>query len=120
VFGRGDGPIEYAIIALPMLIVTFAVIQASMVFYARMIAQAAAVQGADSARYYQASTSASRLRALAFISDIGPGLSDPQVTQTTTATSVTVTVRGRVVTFVPGWTITVSERATGPIERTTR
>lgn len=117
---RGDGPIELAILALPLVVVTVMVVHAGAYFYARSIAFGAASQGVNSARSYDASKRGTgSAKALDFVAAIGPGLSNVQARQQTTATTVTVTVTGDMVTLIPGVTFRVTQSATRPIERAT-
>ncbi|NUR24448.1 MAG: hypothetical protein HOV83_01100, partial [Catenulispora sp.] len=49
---RGDGPVEFAILALPTLLLSFMIVQAGAVWYANSVALGAATQGATAARGY--------------------------------------------------------------------
>ncbi|MEK8106558.1 TadE family protein [Micromonospora sp. M12] len=42
---RGSSPVEFAVIALPMILLTFLVVQAGLIFFAQSIALGAATQG---------------------------------------------------------------------------
>lgn len=116
---RGASVIEFAIIALPLLFITFIVIQAALVFYARSTALAAATQGAQAARAYGADPQvAGKNRAKNFLNVAGDGLrntSEPVVA--VTATDVTVTVNGDAISVIPWLDFDVSQSASGPIER---
>lgn len=114
---RGAAVVEFAIVALPLLIITFMLVQAALVFYARSTALAAATQGANAARSYNADTSAGQQRAQNFLTQAGGGLRDHDITTQYTPTDVTVTVRGRAVSVLPGLTFDVEQSASGPIER---
>ena len=117
---RGSGPVELAILAVPLLVMTFMVAQAAFVYYARSTALAAATQGANAARSYEANPSAGINGANNFLAQVsGGGLKDAAVTQTVNAagTEVTITVTGKAPTIIPFWTYDVSQRATGPVER---
>ncbi|SBT40474.1 TadE family protein [Micromonospora narathiwatensis] len=116
---RGSSPVEFAIIALPMLLLTFAVVQTGLVFFAQSIALAAATQGVNGARGYQSTAAAGESRALNFLSTAGAGLENRQVVVTRTATEVRVTVTGRAITVLPGFNWTISRSAHGPVERPT-
>lgn len=116
---RGSSPVEFAIIALPMILLTFAVIQTGLIFFAQSIALGAATQGVNAARGYQSSAAAGEARATNFLSAAGAGLENQQVTVTRTATEVRVTVTGRAITVLPGLTWTISKSAHGPVERPT-
>lgn len=117
---RGDGPVELAVLAIPLLVVTFIVVQAAFVFYARSIALAAATQGANAARAYDTAPAAGPDKSREFLGRIGWGLRDPRVTMTSSSTDVTVTVSGEAQTIIPGLSFTVTQSAHGPIERFVR
>jgi hypothetical protein len=87
-------------------------------FLARNAALAAARQGADAARALDAPRSSGPAAALAFARVAGSGyLLDPRATASgSTTTTVSITVTGRVPSFVPGLVVTVSETARAPAE----
>lgn len=114
---RGASVIEFVIITLPLLMVTFMVVQAALVYYARSTALAAATQGANAARAYNAEHNAGQLRANNFLSQAGGGLRNHQISLSRTGTDVTITVTGNAVSVIPGFTFGVSQSASGPIER---
>ncbi|MEU8088632.1 TadE/TadG family type IV pilus assembly protein [Micromonospora sp. NPDC049101] len=116
---RGSSPVEFAIIALPMILLTFAVIQTGLIFFAQSIALGAATQGVNAARGYQSSAAAGESRATNFLSSAGTGLESQQVTVVRTATEVRVTVTGQAITVLPGLSWTISKSAHGPVERPT-
>jgi len=104
-------------VALPLLVVTFMVTQAALVFHARSMALAAATQGANVARAYGSSLAAGKTKAESFLGVVGQGLKEPEVEVTTSGTDVTVTVRGHAPSVIPFMTFDVSQTASGPIER---
>jgi Flp pilus assembly protein TadG len=116
---RGSGPVEFAVLAFPLLLLTFMVVQAAFVFYARSTALAAATQGANAARAYNAPLASGSAKANDFLTRIGPGLKNPSVTLRSTGTQVTVTVSGEAQTILPFVRFPVTQSATGPIERFT-
>ncbi|MEU7673543.1 TadE/TadG family type IV pilus assembly protein [Micromonospora taraxaci] len=116
---RGSSPVEFAIIAMPMILLTFAVVQTGLVFFAQSIALGAATQGVNAARGYQSSAAAGETRAISFLSTAGVGLEDQQVDVTRTGTEVHVTVTGHAITVLPGFSWTISKSAHGPVERPT-
>jgi Flp pilus assembly protein TadG len=113
----GAHTVEFAIVALPLLIVTFMVIQAALVFHARSMALAAATQGAQVARAYGSSPAAGKNKAEDFLEVIGQGLREPEVRVASSPTDVTVTVTGQAPSIVPFITFDISQTASGPIER---
>ncbi|WP_406083557.1 pilus assembly protein [Micromonospora zamorensis] len=110
---------EFAVIALPMILLTFAVVQTGLIFFAQSIALGAATQGASAGRGYQSSAAAGETRAANFLSAAGVGLDNQRVVVTRTATEVRVTVTGQAVTVLPGLRWTISKSAHGPVERPT-
>lgn len=113
----GAHTIEFAIVALPLLVVTFMVVQAALVFHARSMALAAATQGANVARAYGSSAAAGKTKAEGFLDAIGQGLQSPEVEVTTSGTDMTVTVSGQAPSIIPFMTFNVTQTASGPIER---
>ncbi|MEV7268041.1 TadE family protein [Micromonospora aurantiaca] len=116
---RGSSPVEFAVIALPMLLLTFAVLQTGLVYFAQSIALGAATQGVNAARGYQSTAAAGEARAASFLSTAGAGLNDQQVVVTRTGSEVRVTVTGKAITVLPGVSWTISKTAHGPVERPT-
>lgn len=116
---RGSSPVEFAVIALPMILLTFAVVQTGLVFFAQSIALGAATQGVNAARGYRATAATGEARATSFLSAAGAGLENEQVVVTRTATEARVTVTGRAITVLPGFSWTITKSAHGPVERPT-
>jgi Flp pilus assembly protein TadG len=114
---RGEGPVEFAILAFPLLILTFMLVQASLVWYAHSVALGAATQGANAGRLYGSSAGAGRTKALDFLDRVGPALADPVVTARLSNNEVTVVVRGKARSVIPGMSFTVTQSASGPVER---
>ena len=115
-----DGALTLSyVVVLPVVFMFFmVVIQASFWFLAREAALAAARQGADAARTLDASLTAGPAAALAFARQSGSGyLLDPKAsTGGSSASTISVTVSGRVPSFVPGLVVRVSETAQAPVE----
>ncbi|HZM81761.1 MAG TPA: TadE/TadG family type IV pilus assembly protein [Candidatus Limnocylindrales bacterium] len=116
---RGAHTMEFVIVAGPLLLVTFMVIQAALVFYSRSLALAAATQGANVARAYGSSLEAGEDKAERFLDAAGQGLRGPEVVVKTNSarTEVTVTVTGRAPSIVPFMTFDIQQTARGPVER---
>lgn len=114
---KGEGPVEFAILAFPILVLTFMLVQAALVWYAHSVALGAATQGANAARLYGSSPTIGYLRANAFLNRVGPALTDTNVRPVQSGNSVTVTVTGKARSIIPGMTFNVTQSATGPIER---
>lgn len=113
----GDTVIEFAVVAGPLLIVTFLVIEAALVYYARVNTLAAATQGANVARAYGSNAAAGHDKAMDFLSQNGRGVRDPEVTVTFNGDEVTVTVSATARSIIPFVDIRVTHSAGGPVER---
>ncbi|SRR6266508_3605564 len=118
---QGSASIEFAITAVAVLAVIFAVIQASTYFWARSIAAAAAQEGADTQRAYNAAPGAGQARANTFITSTGDGLSGTTVTVTSDGQQVQATVTGHCLSVIPGFCDLFPITATvhGTVERIT-
>ncbi|MGW7063531.1 TadE family protein [Streptomyces sp. NPDC054904] len=113
---------QMAIVFPFVILITVAVVQAAMWFFARNIALTAAREGVAAARVYQAPESAGAARARETLGRIaGDSLSDPTVSTTgSTATEVRVTVTGTAPSLIPGLSgLSVSQSAGAPRERWT-
>jgi Flp pilus assembly protein TadG len=116
---RGALTLSYAAILPLVFVLIMVLIQTSLWFLARNAALAAARQGADAARALGASSTAGPAVALAFARQAGQGyLEDPQATAAgSTGMTISITVSGRVPSFVPGLVVSVSETVQAPVER---
>ena len=97
-----------------MLLLGFAVFQASLVFYAQSIALGAATQGVNAARGYESSASSGETRAHDFLAAAGDGLTSQRVDATRSGTEASVTVSGRAISVLPGISFPVHRTAHGP------
>ncbi|MEU3315783.1 TadE family protein [Streptomyces sp. NPDC006662] len=119
---RGETSIQMAIVFPFVILVTVAVVQAAMWFYARNIALSAAREGVAAARVYQAPEDAGAARARETLGRIaGDSLAGSTVsTAGSTGTEVRVTVTGLAPSLIPGVTgLSVSQSAGAPRERWT-
>lgn len=116
---RGEGVIEFAILALPMLVMTAVVVQAGLIFYAQSIALAASTVGVNAARQNGGQPAAGKAAAEEFLRGVPPVLTSVEVRPTSTATTVTITVRAKAFNaiWLPGFDFNIVERANRPIER---
>ena len=115
---RGALALSYVAVLPFIFVFLMVLIQASFWFLARDAALAAARQGADAARALGASRAAGPAAALAFARQAGRGyLDSPAVSGSgSTATTVSITVTGRVPSFLPGLVVRVSESVQAPTE----
>ena len=118
---RGSAAIEFAITAVAVMAIMFAAIQAATWYWARSIALAAAQEGADAQRAYNADPGDGLEKANAFIASTGDGLNDATVSITGDAEQIQVTVVGRCLSVIPGFcnAVPVSATVHGTIERVT-
>ncbi len=119
---RGSASIEFAITAVAVMAIMFAAIQAATYFWARSIALAAAQEGAQAQRAYNAAPGIGQTRAAAFAASAGDGLSGTTVSVTSDAEHVQVTVTGYCLSVIPGFcsAFPVSATAHGTVERVTQ
>ncbi|MFF4331216.1 TadE/TadG family type IV pilus assembly protein [Streptomyces sp. NPDC001591] len=119
---RGEASIQMAIVFPFVILVTVAVVQAAMWFYARNIALTAAREGVAAARVYQAPEDAGAARAREILGRIaGDSLAGSTVsTSGSNAAEVRVTVTGLAPSLIPGVSgLSVSQSAGAPRERWT-
>jgi Flp pilus assembly protein TadG len=118
---RGSASIEFAITAVAVLAIIFAAIQGACWFWARSIALAAAQEGADAQRAYNAPPGAGQTKADAFITSAGDSLSGTTITVISDAQQVQVTVTGHCLSIIPGFCNAFPITATvhGTVERVT-
>jgi Flp pilus assembly protein TadG len=119
---RDDGySIVEAAIPLPAIVVLcMLVVQGALVWHARHVADAAARAGVDAARSYDGTSAAGRQAASSYVQDVAPHLVlGPSVTATRTGQVVSVQIHARVLRVVPlpGSLFSVTEIASGPVER---
>lgn len=119
---RGSATLELVIIFPVLLLIIFTVVQASLFFYARSLALAAAQEGVRAARAENAHLPDGVTRARAFLtSTAGDSLLTPTVSSDgSSATQIRIRVTGRSLSVLPGVPgLSVSQEATGPKERFT-
>jgi len=95
------------------------IVQASVWYMARETALAAARQGADVARMAHPPPGGAVHAAVSFARSAAPGflLAPSAFVASSSATTIRITVTGRVPSLVPGMVIRVSEVVTAPVER---
>lgn len=115
---RGALILSYVAVLPFVFLFLMVVIQAAFWFLARDAALAAARQGADAARAFNAPRTAGPAAALAFARAAGAGyLQNPSATADGSSNAtVSITVSGYVPSFVPGLRVNVSETAQAPAE----
>src|SRR5215469_9832787 len=118
---QGALTLGYVIIVPVFLAAILVIVQACVWYLARETAIAAARQGADVARTAHPPPGRGVQAAVVFARRAAPGfLLDPTASAAESSTAtVTIRVRGRVPSLVPGMVLTVSEVVTAPVERFT-
>ena len=123
---RGASALELTLVAPGLLVFIFLTIQAGLYFYGRAVAEQAAREGVSKLRLAQTEQISDAIRAdvatavEAYAVAVGrETLLDPEATTTYDAGSgtVSVTVKGDVITLVPGLDLTITQRVFGEIER---
>ena len=118
---RGALTLSYVVIMPVFLAAILVIVQACVWYLARETAIAAARQGADVARTAHPPPGRGVQAAVVFARRAAPGfLLDPTASAAESSTAtVTIRVRGRVPSLMPGMVLTVSEVVTAPVERFT-
>lgn len=114
---RGSSTVEFVICAVVMVLLLMVVVQFALWFHTRAVATTAARHGLDRARILEGSSDEGEAIAREFLDQNAEGLHDRAVTATRSATQVSVTVQGRVVSVIPGVHLPVTVRITAPVER---
>jgi Flp pilus assembly protein TadG len=116
---RGALILSYVIVFPVFLLAILVVVQGAVWSLARQEVIAAARQGVDAARAQNAPLSAGPAEAVSFARASGSGfLRDPSATAAgSTASTIQITVTGRVVSLIPGLPVSVSETVQAPRER---
>ncbi|WP_189828267.1 TadE family protein [Streptomyces finlayi] len=113
--------VEFAILAVVVLMLVFTAIQVGLYHHARKVAQSAARQGVESGRQFGATAGDGTAQAQQFLARFGDSVRGAQVTADgSTAEQVRITVTGTVATLVPGLELSVVQHAQGPVERWTQ
>ncbi|MFE3998025.1 TadE/TadG family type IV pilus assembly protein [Nocardioides sp. YIM B13467] len=116
---RGAASIEMVILLPALFAVLFLGLQAALYFHARTIAIAAAQEGARAAAADQAGSQDGVIAARAYLADAGDSLESSRASARRTATTATVTVRGRALSVIPGWKPAITQHASAEVERLT-
>lgn len=116
---RGSVTVELIILLPALFTVMFLGLQAALFHHARAVAIAAAQEGAHAAATEHGRQADGITAATTFIADAGGTdvLTTSHATATRSATTVTVTVRGRSLSVIPGWSPQVVQSASLPVER---
>lgn len=109
------------VVLMPALFgIAFTGLQAGLYFYGRSAAMSAATTGARAAAAEHGTPDDCHSAANNFIASLGDVLTNPQVTCTRTATTVTVRVAGTTLSVIPGWSPRVEQASNLAVERISR
>ncbi|WP_079076705.1 TadE family protein [Streptomyces europaeiscabiei] len=116
---RGEASIQMAIVYPFVLLLTIAVVQTSMWYYARQIALTAAREGVTAARSYQGTPGDGVAQAREVLGrTAGDSLSASTVTASSDGQRVRVQVSGTALSMIPGVSgLQITQSASGPVER---
>lgn len=118
---RGSSSIQMVMLLPPLFAIMFLGMQGALWYHARSVAIAGAQEGARKAAAQDSSAGAGISDAASFLTAAGGGdvLAGASVIGSRSATQASVTVSGTSMSVIPGWTITVHQSATVPVERLT-
>ncbi len=118
---RGSASVELVILLPALFALLFLGMQAALFYHARTVAIAAAQEGARAAGGEHGSESDGTQAAAAFVKDAGGDdvLPGATTSATRTTTTATVVVRGHSLSVIPGWSPTIRQVASVPVERLT-
>src|SRR5512133_981840 len=118
---RGSTSVQMVILMPVLFFVMFVGLQAALFYHARTVAIAAAQQGARAAGAETGSAGDGIAAAISFVVAAGGSdvLENASVTGSRSATQATVTIHGRALSVIPGWSPIVQQSATAPVERIT-
>ena len=119
---RGVASIQLVILMPVLFLLMFVGMQAAMIYHGRTVAIAAAQEGARAAAAQNGTSADGQTAATAFVTSAGGDgvLRAVNVGSNRTATTATVVVRGTTLSVIPGWTPTITQSASAPVERLTR
>ena len=116
---RGATSIEMVILLPALFALMFLGMQAALMYQGRAVALAAAQEGAREAAS-ETGTAVSGIRtAESFVATSSTGLKDTAVVGQRTATRATITVSTTTLSVIPGWSPTITQSASMPVERVT-
>ncbi len=110
------------VVLMPALFsIMFLGMQAALMYHARTVAVAAAQEGARAAGAETGTLRDGLAAASSFVADAGGDgvLKQARTSGTRTATTATVAVTGASLSVIPGWTPTITQSASLPVERLT-
>ena len=115
---EGSVAVEAAVVLPALLLFTMVVVQAATLYYARAVAASAARQGLDAARVADGTETAGAAASMEFLHQAHAGITSPSVDANRGPEESTITVTGKVMSLVPGWTPVITITVSAPTERT--
>lgn len=116
---RGGGPIELAVILPLLLLCVFGVVHLSTYYLAQQAALSIAQIAVEGERGFLAEPGAGERRAEQFAQRLPGVLQEPEIEVTNDGGQVTVTVTGTALGVIPWLQHSVTQTASGPVERVT-
>ena len=118
---RGSVTIQMVFLMPALYAVMFLGLQGALYYHARTVALAAAQEGAREAGSETGTRDTGVATANTFLHDAGGSdvMTSTSVSASRTATTATVTVTGTSLSVIPGWHVTLTQRASVPVERLT-
>ena len=119
---RGSATIQIVVLMPALFLLLFVGMQAALIYHGRTVAIAAAEQGAHAAAADHGTAGDGQNAAASFVTSAGGDdvLRAVTVTSNRTPTTVTVVVTGTTLSVIPGWTPSITQSASAPVERITR
>lgn len=114
---RGSATVEFVICAVVMVLLLMVIVQVALWFHTRAVATTAARHGLDEVRVLNGDPAAGEATAREFLDQGAGGLEDRSVSAERSATEASVTVHGTVVSVIPGISLPLTIRVSGPVER---
>ncbi len=115
---RGEATTEMVLVVPVLMLLVFLVVQFGLWYHANNVAEAAAQEGARSARLTGGTDDAGQTRAAEFMHANAPSLVEvTSVTATRTDDTVRVEITGTLAAIVPGINLPVHAEAESPIEQ---
>jgi Flp pilus assembly protein TadG len=118
---RGSVAIQMVFLMPALFAVMFLGVQSALYYHARVVALAAAQEGAREAGTEQGTRDSGVATASTFLADAGGSdvMTSTSVSGSRTTTTAKVTVTGKSLSVIPGWHVTVTQSASVPVERLT-
>jgi Flp pilus assembly protein TadG len=115
----GFSTVEAVLTVPAMVLVIWAIVQVGLWWYGRQLAETTAQEAARAARAYAANAAAGQAEGYSYLGKVdgtSTALHNPSIRVTRGAQTVTVTVKGEIVSLVPWLTQTVAITVTSPLE----